>query len=485
MHVLVLNPCSSLTRNVIRDVMYGCWCNGKRIGGATVPPFALVTVATILRPLCDVSFVDAQAEQLDLDALTARVPEVDLIISSTSTMSFTEDASILLELKRRYGPDTKTAVFGSHPTFLPRHSLSHEGVDIGIRGEPEVIVQELVRGLMAGDGSWKKVLGTQHRGADGAPVLNPDHPFLDDLDTIPFPDVTLLPEVVYYNPLVERLPYMTTTTSKGCPAKCTFCTAPYFDGMRVRFQSAEYMVNEVKYFVEHGIREVYFRDDTFFIHKKRDKEFCRRLLAEGLDIKWIGNARVAQIDQEMMEVAREAGCHVIKIGVESGSQHVLDRIRKGYQVEQAYDVFRWAKEAGIDTHAHVMIGNPGDTVDTIKRTIDFVLELAPTTATFGICTPYPGTPLYDEVRQHHPEIGDSEHGATTDFSRLHKAGEYNHLYCDAPREFLETAVQDAYRRFYLRPRFWWRTASRVRSSADLKRFALAGTRVVDYALFGE
>lgn len=465
--------------------MYGCWCNGKRIGGATVPPFGLVTIATILKKICDVTFIDAQAEQLTLDGVTARVPHADLVISSTSTMSFGEDAEVLLDLKRRYGPQTLTAVFGSHPTFLPKHTISHPGVDIGIRGEPEVIVQELAKAIKAGDGSWKKVLGIQFRDGDGQHVVNPDHPFLHDLDDIPFPDVTLLPNVVYYNPLVERLPYMTTTTSKGCPAKCTFCTAPYFDGMTVRFQSAKYMVNEVKYFYEHGIREVYFRDDTFFIYKKRDKEFCQTLIDEGIDIRWIGNARVAQIDKEMMELAKAAGCHVIKFGVESGSQHVLDRIRKGYKVEQAYHVFRWAKEVGIDTHAHVMIGNPGDTVDTIKRTIDFVLELDPTTATFGLCTPYPGTPLYEEVKQHHPEIGDLSHGTTTDFSRLHKQGEFNHLYCDAPREFLESAVRSAYRRFYLRPKFVWKTANRIRSAADVKRFALAGTRVVDFALFGE
>lgn len=484
MHVLVLNPCSDLTQNVIRDVMYGCWCNGKRIGGATVPPFALVTVATLLRQHCDVTFVDAQAESMTLEQLYARVPSTDMVITSTSTMSFGEDAGILLKLKQHYGPHVKTAVFGSHPTFLPKHTISHEGVDIGIRGEPEEIVVELVNSLKAGNDDWKRVLGTEHMSEEGEPVINADHPFLEDLDSIPFPDVTLLPDVVYYNPLVKRLPYMTTTTSKGCPAKCTFCTAPYFDGMRVRFQSADYMVNEVKYFYEHGIREVYFRDDTFFIHKKRDKEFCRRLIAEGIDISWIGNARVSQIDKEMMEVAAAAGCHVIKIGVESGSQKVLDRIRKGYKVEQAYDVFRWAKETGIDTHAHVMLGNPGDTVDTINRTIEFVLELEPTTATFGICTPYPGTPLYDEVKARYPEIGDKLFGTTSDFARLHKEGEFNHVYCDAPREFLESSVQRAYRKFYLRPKYWFKTANRVRKMEDVKRFGMAGTRVVDFALFG-
>ena len=139
MHTLVLNPCSSLTKNVIRDVMYGCWCNGKRIGGATVPPFGLVTVATLLRKYCDVTFVDAQAEQLTFDELVARVPHADLIVSSTSTMSFNEDASHLEELKRHYGEGTKAAVFGSHPTFLPKHSLSHPGVDIGIRSTPSCL----------------------------------------------------------------------------------------------------------------------------------------------------------------------------------------------------------------------------------------------------------------------------------------------------------------------------------------------------------
>jgi anaerobic magnesium-protoporphyrin IX monomethyl ester cyclase len=406
------------------------------------------------------------------------------VVISTSTMSLTEDAETLLELKRA-NPALQTIVFGSHPTFLPRYTLAHEGVDIAVRHEPEFILRDLCREMRDGgglSGYRREVRGIAYRG-DGQIQLAPQYPFIDDLDELPFPDVTMLPpHIDYYNPLVRRMPYMTTSTSRGCPGKCTFCTAPYFDGLKVRFQSAEYVVREVEYFLAHGFREVYFRDDTFFVHKKRDREICRQIVERRLDVTWIANARVNMIDKEMMELAREAGCHTLKLGVESGVQEILDNVRKGYRVEQAYQVFRWAKEAGLNTHAHVMLGMPGDSLETVNRTIQVVKELEPATATFGICTPYPGTPLFEDVAKVYPEIRD---GSASDLSKLHVSGLFNEHYTAMTREELEESVQRAYREFYLRPSYFWESLRQLRGVDDVKRLSIAAANVLDFSLFGE
>jgi radical SAM superfamily enzyme YgiQ (UPF0313 family) len=277
------------------------------------------------------------------------------------------------------------------------------------------------------------------------------------------------------------MPYITTSTSRGCPGRCSFCTAPAFDGRRLRFQSAEYVIQEIKYFLNNGFKEIYFRDDTFFVNKKRDKAIFREIIKRRWDVSWLGNARIGMIDFETMELAKEAGCHTIKFGVESGDQEVLDKSHKGYKLEQAYHTFQWAHELGIATHAHCMLGMPGDNEQTIRKTIQFVKELNATTATFGICTPYPGAPLYDEVLHVYPEIGD---GSSSDLSKLHTEGLFNELYADITREKLERYITKAYRSFYLRPKLFLMILSQIRSLDDIKRVTLSGARVLDFALFG-
>ena len=482
MNVLVLNPSSRVTKNVVRDVLYGCWCKGKRIGGGTVPPFELLKIATILKnDGNDVIFLDAQAEQRPFEDVAEMTSDFDVLIISTSTMSFREDADTLLELKR-INQKLRTVIFGSHPTFMPQYSLAHEGVDIIVRHEPEFIIRDLIRCLRGGDDDWKSVEGIGFK-ENGKVVLNPEYPFIENLDELLFPDVTMLPKNIdYFNPIVKRMPYITTTTSKGCPGRCTFCTAPYFDGMKVRFQSADYVVREIEYFLEHGFREVYFRDDTFFVKKKRDVQICEDIIKKDLDVTWLANARVNMIDKEMMEIAKAAGCHTIKFGIESGAQKILNKMRKGYRIEQAYKVFEWVHEVGINTHAHVMIGNPGDTVETVNRTIEFVKELNPTTATFGICTPYPGTPLFDEVAQIFPEIAD---GTASDLSKLHLEGLFNEYYTNMTKEEVEQSVQRAYRAFYLRPSYFLKTLRQIKSVDDIKRISIAATNVLDFSIRGE
>ena len=218
------------------------------------------------------------------------------------------------------------------------------------------------------------------------------------------------------------------------------------------------------------------------MNKKRDRQICQAILEKDLHISWLGNARVGMIDFDTMKLAKEAGCHTIKFGIESGVQEILDRSRKGYTLEHAYKTFAWANELGMATHAHCMLGMPGDTEESIKTTIQFVKDLHVTTATFGICTPYPGAPLYDEVLAVHPEIGD---GSSSDMSKLHVEGLFNELYADITKEKLEGYITKAYRSFYLRPSLFLTILQQIRTVDDIKRVSLAGARVIDFAVFGK
>lgn len=482
MKVLVLNPTSKFTRNVVRDVLYGCWCKGKRIGGGTVPPFEQLLVATILQQdRQDVTFLDAAGEILPYDHMLARAQGHDAVAMTTSTMTLEEDAAVLADLKAQ-NPKLFTVVYGSHPTFLPNSTLAYRSIDALICREPYFALRDLLRARASGDDAWKASRGIGYR-TNGSITLTDHYPFVADLDSLPFLNTDLLPpDVHYFNPLVKRLPYIAASTSAGCPAKCTFCIAPYFRGTHVRFKSAHRVVDEVAHYVSKGFKEVYFRDETFTASRSRTRQICDELIARKLDVTWLANARIGTVDRELLALMRRAGCHLIKFGVESGVQEILDRAKKNIKVEHTRRTFAWTRQVGMDTHAHMMLGMPGETPETLEATIRFAVEIEPTTVSFGICTPYPGTPLFNDLIRRKPELGD---GTAVNFGNLHTQEFFSSLYTDTPAPALETAVQRAYRRFYLRPSYILRTLKRIHSGNDVKRFALAGTRILDFAFRGE
>ena len=485
MKTLVLNPSSNLTNNVIRDVLYGCWCKGKRIGGASIPPYSLLSVATVLDAEgLDVCFLDAQAEKISWDEICRRAQNADAVVISTSTMTVNEDAE-LIRLLKKCNSKILSLAFGSHPTFLSQDTLSKGGIDICVRHDPEFIIRDVLKRYFSlENGDWQNVNGISFRDANGNVVNNPPDTPINSLDQLPFLKTEFLPpNIDYFNPIVRKMPYITTITSRGCPAECTFCTVPYFYGKRIRVRSEQGVINEIKHYLRKGYREIYFRDETFTFSRKRTLRICYLLRENGLsNTPWICNARIGTVDREILLEMKNSGCHFIKFGIESGVQEILDGVKKGTQVSEIRRTFRWLNELGIESHAHCMLGMPGETRETMKRTIDFVKEINPTSASWTITTPYPGSALYDQVKKKYPEIGD---GTDTDLSKLHTSGIYNHLYTELSGSDIEYEINKAVRSFYLRPSYWFKTAKRIRSMNDIKRFTIAGLNVIDFSVFGD
>lgn len=480
MKIAVIEPCLESKKNIIRDVIYGCWCGGKRIGGATVPPYEQLTLATILQnDGHDVIYVDAQAEQLEIDEVKDRMGQRDLVVISTSVMTMRSDGIFVTKLKEG-NPDLKIAAYGSHPTFQPEDTLN-KGIDFAIQREPEAVIKELARRIEAGDRA--KVMecpGVSMKGDDGAIIKNQRMPFMEDLDEIPAINIDFLPiDIDYFNPIVKNLPYITVSSSHGCPAKCSYCTAPFFHGTRTRFMTDEKVLEDIEYYLSKGIREIYYRDETFTADRRRVMAICRGIVDRGYEFSWICNARVDTVDEDMLKAMKGAGCHLIKFGTESGNQTVLDSIKKGITLEQTRQAFRWCNDIGISTHAHFMVGSPGETHETMYDTLDLALEIKPTTATFGICTPYPGTPLFREVLRKDPSIGDGTDNAQME--RLHVEGDFNSLYCDVDGSTLRRTVKTFYRRFYLRPTYVLDTIKRMRNMNMLRNAVIGGLNVFTFA----
>jgi radical SAM superfamily enzyme YgiQ (UPF0313 family) len=484
--ILVLRPPSgerhSKSKNVVRDFIYGSWCNGRRIGGTQMPPLNELYIATILK-INDfpVLFLDADIRESEYNEIAANgFRNIFCAVLMVSTQSFKNDAAFLESVKKA-NPTCKTILFGSHPTFMPAYCLDNASVDYIVIGEPEQTILELIQHIYNGQ-SAKEVHGIGYRDENNDPRINPRRPFIN-LDELPIPDRSLLPpKIDYFNPVVKRVPYTTAQTSRGCPFRCIFCTAPVFYGGKARFRSAESVLEELRIIRRMGYREVFFRDETFTAYKQRNLTIAEAMIREKMDITWIANAHPDTVDPETLKRMKEAGCHMVKFGIESGNNTLLENYKKGTTVEQNERAIRLAQEAGLETHAHFVFGGPGETAETIEDTIDFAVRVNPTTATFGILTPYPGTDLFAHVARQHPEISD---GSESNMQNLHISGFYSESICGLTGEYLHSQIKRAYRRFYLRPLYFLSQLRRVTHDGGFFRLAIAGSNIIQYAITGQ
>ncbi|MDD4939908.1 MAG: radical SAM protein [Candidatus Omnitrophica bacterium] len=482
MKVLILNPPSLSSGNVVRDAIYGCWCKGKRIGGAKTPPYPLLLLATVIKDQGhDAEVIDASAQHITVEGAVARTKAFDAVVINSSVMTFAEDAKVLRILKDS-NEKLRTVVSGAAPTFMPEFCLKDPGVDIIVRREPEFIIRDLINSLGSGDPRWHDLLGIGYK-KDSSPVINAQYPFIENLDDLPFVDWSLLPRGAdYFNPVIKRYPYVTDLTTRGCPGQCIFCMSPPFYGFKVRGRSAENVLEGFRRFIRQGYREVYLRDEMFTSLKNRNRQIFETMIKEKMGLSWLCSVKIGSINREDMRLMKRAGCHTIKFGVETGVQKILDNIRKGITLEQVRDAFKWAKQLGINTHAHVMVGHPGENKNTIKETIRFLKEIDPTTVTFGILTPYPGTPLFEEVSKRHPEIKD---GFSLDLATLHSSSFFTETFCDLKPDELAYYEKALHRWFYWRPVYLAKWLFRIRSFSDLKRITKAGLRIMDFSVRGD
>ncbi len=472
---MLLNPPSKYSSNVARDLFYGCWCKGKRIASQDFPPLNLLYLSAILKKdKHDVIILDSQAEKKDLtavkEAVDSKKPEI--IIIPTSSMNIKEDSELLNELKKNN--KCITIAFGSHTTFYPEQSLSFGGLDYAVQREPDYIIRDFVNAYSKGK-NYNKTKGIAYMNK-GKCIINKQYPFIEDLDELTFPDREYIKHFMYFSPLVKRLPWTTALTSRGCLGKCNFCTTVPFYGHKLRFRSAKNVVEEMEEIKKLGYNEVFFRDETFTAHSQRLIEICNIIIERKLDISWICNARIGNLSEKNLRLMKKAGCHLIKLGVESGSQTILNNIKKGITVDMTKDTFRLMNKVGIESHAHMMLGCPGETWKSIDQTIKFIKEINPTTVTFNAFTLFPGAEIYEEVKKKYPDIDGTEH----DTSKEHSVGFHSKWICDLSDEEVGKAIKKAYRSFYLRPSYIFKTLLRIRSLNDFRRIVSAGLDVFSY-----
>lgn len=387
----------------------------------------------------------------------------DIIGISAVTPTFYKAKEVAEKLKEVIS--VPILIGGPHPTALPDETLSYECFDIGVMGEAEETILELVKIIENQDFTkLENVPGIVFR-KDGRVVKTALRPFIHDLDSIAFPARHLLPPLSAYHPTpatYKKLPIGTIMTSRGCPFKCTFCSRAVF-GSSYRFRSPKNVVDELEILVKDShAAEIRVWDDTFNADPKRAIAICDEIVKRKLSISWTCLARVNFAKPEVLAAMKRAGCWQISYGIESGNNEILKNIKKGITIEMVREAVKETKRAGIASLGFFIIGLPGDTEQTMRQTIDFAKSLDLDAANFTICTPFPGTELYETLKQK-GEI---------------KKIEYDKLMVNLPDKLYyvpqgldEATVKKyermAYREFYLRPRFIIKQLRQIKSFTEL------------------
>lgn len=350
----------------------------------------------------EVHFLDAPAKLLNteqsLDIIKNDGENTELFVVNTSTPSIYSDCSFCDEIKKLY-PSAFVVLVGTHPSATVDETFTFSNAIDGIaRREYDLIIKNLADALQNKD-DLSTVKGLSYR-KDGVVHNNEDATYIENLDEIPFAS-EFIKEYLDVNDYVfpaSALPEIQIFTGRGCPAKCNYCVYPQtLHGHRYRLRSVDNVIAEFEYIIKNfpEVKQVVIEDDTFTVNKKRTVEFCEKMIESGMNkkIRWLCNARV-NLDLETMKLMKKAGCKLIIPGIESVDQTILNNIRKGITVEQIENYIKNARKAGLMVHACYMVGNKGETKETMERTLKAAMRFKTDTMQFFPLIPYPGTEAY-------------------------------------------------------------------------------------------
>ena len=390
-----------------------------------------------------VTVIDCQAEKLNYETFQSRIAKTPSdVIGVTATTLLYKSAMQIITVAKQTQPQAVTVLGGSHGTFWDENALhEYPTLDVVVRREGEETLIELAEKLQS-QSSLSSVLGVTYRDGDKV-VRNQDRPFIENLDALPFPAHHLMPlESLKHNGKI----IFPLVSSRGCVFWCDFCSTVRMFGRGYRMRSAKNVVDEMQLVHDkYGVDQVTFYDDAFSVDRSRVVKICEELHARKLEMKWDCGTRVDMVDRELMKTMRDAGCFAVWLGVESGSEAILGAMNKSIKLDQTRLAYKTAHQLGLMTIANVVLGFPGETEQTAKETIHFVKELSPDDVGFYVATPYPGTPMYEQVKK-------NGWLRVTDFDKYDTAGPT----FETPTMTMEKLAQlryKAYQDFYLRPSY--------------------------------
>ncbi|MFC1631055.1 B12-binding domain-containing radical SAM protein [Candidatus Omnitrophota bacterium] len=362
------------------------------------PPLELMYLASATREWnqAQVWIIDAIAKKWRIKQVEQELHKIapDLVVFLSGFEIFQEDMQAVAELQSKLA-SAKFAVFGYLPTLFAEQVLSKTEIDFCLMDEPEITLSELCVALAKPSGlegiaglAWKRA---------GRVVVNSRRPRIRDLDKLPFPARDLLDNDLYGEPMLSR-PFTLIQSARGCPFSCTYCVRSF--GAEFVSRSAENIIAEIEQcLTAHGIKNFRFIDDTFNATKDRSRQISQLILDQGWSVKWTALSRADTLDLETLKLMRRAGCRRLYIGIESGSQKILDLYRKGYQIDKIKQAVQMVHNSGMESVGFFMVGAPGENEQDLKMSIALAKQLNFDFIAVFKAVSYPGTPLFDQHQE--------------------------------------------------------------------------------------
>ena len=464
---LLMNP------PVSTKALYGKFAKG----GSNQPPLSLCYIASyLLKYGKDVRILDAAKLNLSISEVKKEISEYspDVVGFHTPTPYYNSVKILAAEIKADF-PNILVVAGGAHFTDNPLEDLEKLHLDVIVVSEGEQTVLEIVEGLERHNkvdfllDIVPDIQGVLYR-KNGAVLQSSPRPLIEDIDTIPIPARHLLPPLQSYSissVQYKRSPSAAVMTARGCPYRCTFCVSSV-SKKKVRCHSIEYVMREVDDLIEkYGIKDITFIDDVMTINKKRTYSLCEELAKRKKKLVWSSNIRIGLVDKEMLRYMKESGCWMVLVGIESGNQEILNRVKKQIKLQQAEQLSNWCKEVGLMFHPSFIIGHPGETIETINQTINFANKLHTHFPLFTIMVPYPGTELWRTAE----EYGAIDKSNYDCFS----LGSENPPFIPhgLAKEILIEKRKEAYKKCYLSLPMITRHLRTIRSFEDIRRMLTA------------
>lgn len=388
----------------------------------------------------------------------------DYVVINIATPTLENDLNSL-ETAKAICPNVVTIAKGAAFLTLGMPILEeHKALDIGILGETEETLREILEGRPKQD-----ILGIYYRD-DLLIKFTGKRPFIEDVDSIPFPARHLVDNSIYRRPDNNKVQAV-IKVSRGCPFHCFFCLATPVSGAKVRRRSTDNILAEIRECVEkYNITNFLFWSDIFNLDREWVFDLCQKIIDSGLKITWSANTRADTADLEMAKKMYESGCRLVSIGVESGSQYMLDKMGKKITLDDIRNTVKIFKKAKIRIYNYFVIGLPWEDEETVEDTIRFAIELDSDFISFYTATPLPGSSFYNYAREHN--LFDSQ--TSFESAYFYPAVNTHHLTKDRVFELHKSAIK----RFYLRPLYILKMLSRIRTFAEVKNYFVAGMNVL-------
>ena len=468
MNLLLINP---PYREVYSKVSFAAGVN---------PPIGLAYITSYLREnKINVKLLDAEALEIPISKITPYLKGYDIIGVSSMTPSL-NNALKIFKIAKKLNPKCITILGGPHVTAIPVETLkTYPFIDIGVLGEGEHTALELIKALEK-KSSLAKIKGIVYRNKNKI-KLNPRRELIKDLDSLPFPAYDQLPMHKYRAPAhhvsfgknIPLAPLFMLFSARGCPYNCNYCDSKIMTGRVVRYRSIENTINELKLLKEkYNVRCIDWGDENFIIDKKRAHALLDAMLKEKLNIHFCCLTRVDSVDKEILIKMKKAGCFLIRFGVESGDQRILNAMNKGITLQQIKKAFKLINEVGIPSSASFILGYPGETKQTALNTIKLAKEIKPFLAHFFIAIPIVGTKIYEIAKQKNL-ITDSnwQHWVQMSQDPVIRTESLT------TKQLIRLRTK-AYKQFYLRPDYIIKILSNIRTAEQAKFYIKGLTSVV-------